>query len=56
MNYYKIIEKLPEEWCLTMFELAETIESNVRDQVIRREDFDDLKAIWSFLMESLFVH
>jgi hypothetical protein len=45
MSYAPILRNLPEDLRLTMLELIEAVEENMRDQLaVRREDFDALHA------------
>ena len=53
MSYAPIFQRLPEEWRLPMLEFAEAMEKNLRDQLaVRRQDFDDLKAVVHELAEA----
>ncbi|HBY94166.1 MAG TPA: hypothetical protein DEP84_09425 [Chloroflexi bacterium] len=53
MSYASILQNLPEELRLTMLELVEAVEQNLRDQLaVRREDFDALRATVRDLAEA----
>jgi uncharacterized protein YukE len=53
MSYASILQNLPEDLRLTMLELIEAIEQNLRDQLaVRREDFDALRATVRDLAEA----
>ncbi|MGQ9709540.1 MAG: hypothetical protein ACUVXE_03600, partial [Anaerolineae bacterium] len=45
VGYAQILQRLPQEWQMTMLELAEAMEQHVREQLaVRREDFIALSA------------
>lgn len=53
MSYASILQNLPEDLRLTMLELIEAIEQNLRDQLaVRREDFDALRETVRDLAEA----
>ncbi len=45
VGYVQIVQRLPQEWRMTMLELVEAVEQRMREQLaVRREDFDRLSA------------
>src|SRR5713226_3734896 len=53
MSRAEIIQRLPEEWRMTMLELVEVVEKDLRDQLaVRRQDIDELRAVVRELAEA----
>ena len=53
MSYVQIVQKLPDEYRLTMLELIEAVEQHMREQLaVRRQDFDELRATVNELAEA----
>ncbi len=53
VSYAQIIQRLPQEWQMTMVELVEAVEEQLRKQLaVRREDFERLSATVDQLVQA----
>ena len=53
VSYAQIIQRLPQEWQMTMVELVEAVEEQLRKQLaVRREDFERLSATVGQLVQA----